>query len=184
MPSTMCKRKYHPSTSGETEDPERYTQGGLHPIHIGDYLQEKRYRIVHKLGYGSFSTNWLARDEVNARYVSLKIARADAPEEKNEISVLRHLAADQSQASHPGKEYVMKLLDEFIVCGPNGNHRCYVSRPAGRRVGRIEDDGGDSMQFSLQFSLQLIEALMYLQSLEIAHAGELEKPLRLLPNVR
>jgi hypothetical protein len=48
-----------------------------HPIQIGNYLHE-RYRIVHKLGYGSFSTVWLARDEQASKYVAVKLCTADA----------------------------------------------------------------------------------------------------------
>lgn len=46
-----------------TEWVENYKLGGYHPIHIGDYLCKDRYRIVRKLGYGSFSTVWLAKDD-------------------------------------------------------------------------------------------------------------------------
>jgi serine/threonine protein kinase len=62
------------------EDVERleyYRPGGYHPIQIGNYLHE-RYRIVHKLGYGSFSTVWLARDEQASKYVAVKLCTADA----------------------------------------------------------------------------------------------------------
>ncbi|KAB8202502.1 hypothetical protein BDV34DRAFT_228309 [Aspergillus parasiticus] len=41
---------------------ERYRPGGYHPIHIGDVLKG-RYRVVHKLGHGAYSTIWLSRDE-------------------------------------------------------------------------------------------------------------------------
>ncbi len=39
-----------------------YCPGGYHPIHLNDTLHDGRYEIVHKLGFGSFSTVWLARD--------------------------------------------------------------------------------------------------------------------------
>jgi hypothetical protein len=45
-----------------TEWIESYHPGGLHPVHLGDTLDEGRYRILRKLGYGAFSTVWLARD--------------------------------------------------------------------------------------------------------------------------
>jgi len=49
-----------------TEWLEAYRPGGLHPIHLGDTLCQERYKIIRKLGYGSFSTVWLAHDR---RYV-------------------------------------------------------------------------------------------------------------------
>ncbi|KAJ5288449.1 Srpk [Penicillium antarcticum] len=41
---------------------ENYRPGGYHPIQIGDHFHG-RYRVVHELGHGSYSTAWLARDE-------------------------------------------------------------------------------------------------------------------------
>lgn len=39
-----------------------YRSGGYHPVHLGDTMQEGRYRIVHKLCWGFGGTIWLARD--------------------------------------------------------------------------------------------------------------------------
>lgn len=46
------------------EDFEKYCPGGYHPICLNDTLHNGRYRIVHKLGFGAFSTVWLARDNL------------------------------------------------------------------------------------------------------------------------
>ena len=52
-----------------------YTPGGYHPAHLGDTLltlpgsDKPRYRVLHKLGYGSFSTVWLAKDLSQEKYV-------------------------------------------------------------------------------------------------------------------
>ena len=40
----------------------RYRPGGFHPVCLGDTFKEGRYTIHHKLGWGGFSTVWLARD--------------------------------------------------------------------------------------------------------------------------
>ena len=46
----------------DEEDWEDYTKGGYHPVHIGDAFSDGRYIVVRKLGWGHFSTVWLARD--------------------------------------------------------------------------------------------------------------------------
>ena len=51
---------YIPET--DVEDFEDYTIGGFHPILIGDTFQDGRCEVIHKLGYGGYSTIWLARD--------------------------------------------------------------------------------------------------------------------------
>lgn len=39
-----------------------YHPGGYHPICLGDKLKQDRYQIFQKLGFGYFSTVWLAKD--------------------------------------------------------------------------------------------------------------------------
>ena len=39
-----------------------YKYGGYHPVHLGDKLHGDRFTILHKLGWGSYATIWLARD--------------------------------------------------------------------------------------------------------------------------
>jgi serine/threonine protein kinase len=46
----------------DEEDWEDYCKGGYHPVHIGDTFSDGRYTVVRKLGWGHFSTVWLAKD--------------------------------------------------------------------------------------------------------------------------
>jgi len=46
----------------EEEDMEDYKKGGYHHVSVGDAFHEGRYVILRKLGWGHFSTVWLARD--------------------------------------------------------------------------------------------------------------------------
>lgn len=43
------------------EDIKDYCIGGYHPVYLGDIFN-KKYQIVKKLGFGKFSTVWLALD--------------------------------------------------------------------------------------------------------------------------
>lgn len=58
--------KYLPFELGECEDLENYEPGGFHPVHLGD-VYDDQYRVVHKLGFGGFSTVWLARNVLTNR---------------------------------------------------------------------------------------------------------------------
>ena len=43
------------------EDPSRYCPGGYHPVRIGEVYAD-RYKVIQKLGFGRYSTVWLAQD--------------------------------------------------------------------------------------------------------------------------
>ena len=45
------------------EDVNEYRPGGYYHIQLGQSLRNGRYLILRKLGYGSYSTVWLARDQ-------------------------------------------------------------------------------------------------------------------------
>lgn len=45
----------------DAEPVHRYRRDGYHPIHLGDVLNDGRYKITHKLGWGGYSTVWAAR---------------------------------------------------------------------------------------------------------------------------
>ena len=53
------------------EELSKYSPGGYHPIRLNDILHDGRYQILHKLGFGSFSTVWLARDNQYACILGL-----------------------------------------------------------------------------------------------------------------
>lgn len=48
------------------ESLSRYQPGGYHPVHLGDTFDNGRYTVYHKLGWGGYSTVWLANDRVSA----------------------------------------------------------------------------------------------------------------------
>jgi hypothetical protein len=61
----------------DAEPLHRYHKGGYHPIHLGDSLSSGRYKILHKLGWGSYSTVWAARDTRSCYLRYMDTAHAD-----------------------------------------------------------------------------------------------------------
>ncbi|KAH7019746.1 kinase-like domain-containing protein [Ilyonectria destructans] len=103
------------------------SRGGYHLIEIGDHLHT-RYRVVHKLGYGTFSTTWLAQDKTLSKYVAVKVGTADSGQK--EVDILTRLYNPTLQDGNRGKELILPMLDRFSVYGPNGTHPCFVTAPA------------------------------------------------------
>jgi hypothetical protein len=79
---------------------ELYRPGGYHPVLIDDLLHD-RYRIVEKLGFGGYSTIWLARDEVDKRYVAVKIGISSPSLPRRELQILRALHGSASTSQKP-----------------------------------------------------------------------------------
>ena len=140
--------RYTDSDNSEDEGLSDYKVNGYHPVHIGEVLLE-RYIIMQKLGYGHFSTAWLALDTKYGNYVAIKIQKAkqqyiDAA--YDEVEILQELGKHNFDKEwiESLKEYykddkekladiettenskVVQLLNSFIYHGQNGRHFCMV----------------------------------------------------------
>ena len=153
----------------QSEGLENYVRGGYHPVHLGDVF-EARYKVVHKLGYGGFSTVWLARDIVLQRYVAIKVLSAEVSSEGPELKILNYLK--QSSTDHPGRRYIAFLLDHFELQGPNGTHLCLVSEVLGPSIACLI---GKDLQLrgsvARKVARQLAEAVTFLHSQGVCHGG-------------
>ncbi|KND00995.1 CMGC/SRPK protein kinase [Spizellomyces punctatus DAOM BR117] len=111
--------------SEEEEDAEDYCKGGYHPVNIGDVFNEGRYTVLRKLGWGHFSTVWLARDHKFNRPVALKIVKS-APHYTetalDEIKLLDKVVS--ANRDNPERRCVVELYDWFKHRGPHGTHVC------------------------------------------------------------
>ena len=139
------------------ESLEKYKPEGYHPVMIGDVLQN-RYRIVDKLGFGGYSTVWLAQDTHQKEYVAVKVGIASSLSQ--EMKCLRALSAPSAHP-HPGHDAIPSPLDEFEVRGPNGVHPCYTMIPARCNLREAS--------FSFLFPLGVARALIGGLTMAIAH---------------
>eukprot|EP00954_Amorphochlora_amoebiformis_P011778 919843-Amorphochlora_amoeboformis.AAC.2 len=144
-----CKDKGvdYDSSSDETEDYSNsddegksgYRKGGYHPVNIGD-VYNSRYTVHRKLGWGHFSTVWLATDsQVDDNHphkcVALKIQKSASQyteAAEDEIDLLWEIKKKGKDG--PGGKYCVELLNHFKVYGPHGKHICMVFEVMGKNL--------------------------------------------------
>ena len=136
----------------EEENSPYYHPGCFYPAQLGEVLGG-RYQIATKLGYGSGSTVWLARDllqfclprpsglaltdELNRwrwvreRYVAVKIGSTSEYAQRKgveaELATLKRISHAQTQ--HEGWHFVRKLVDSFTIESANAQHVCLAFEP-------------------------------------------------------
>ncbi|KAI1765797.1 kinase-like domain-containing protein [Hypoxylon sp. FL1150] len=152
--------------TAEEEDSEDYCKGGYHPVQIGEKFKDGKYTVVRKLGWGHFSTVWLSRDNTNGKHVALKVVRSASHYTEtaiDEIKLLQKIV--QANPNHPGRKYVVSLLDSFEHKGPNGVHVCMVFEVLGENLlGLIKkwQHRGIPRDLVMQITKQVLMGLDYL----------------------
>ncbi|CAL1608402.1 unnamed protein product [Knipowitschia caucasica] len=114
------------SDDDEQEDPNDYCRGGYHNVKIGD-LYNQKYHVIRKLGWGHFSTVWLAWDVQEKRFVAMKVVKSAehyTETAMDEIKLLKSVR--NTDPNDPNRERVVQLLDDFKISGVNGTHVCMV----------------------------------------------------------
>eukprot|EP01006_Ploeotia_vitrea_P036520 TRINITY_DN66028_c6_g1_i1.p1 TRINITY_DN66028_c6_g1~~TRINITY_DN66028_c6_g1_i1.p1 ORF type:complete len:745 (+),score=378.50 TRINITY_DN66028_c6_g1_i1:260-2236(+) len=122
----------------EDEGRSAYKKGGYHPVNIGDVYKGGRYVIEQKLGWGHFSTVWLATDQTKPdtdprKLVAIKFQKSasqytEAAEDEIE------LLGVTNKNDPDGKRFVVSFLDNFTVQGPHGKHVCMVFEVVGENL--------------------------------------------------
>ncbi|KAK5231247.1 serine/threonine protein kinase, CMGC [Exophiala xenobiotica] len=152
--------------TADEEDSEDYCKGGYHPVHVGETYNNGRYVVVRKLGWGHFSTVWLSRDTTTGKHVALKVVRSAAHYTETAIDEIKLLnKVNQANPNHPGRRYVVSLLDSFEHKGPNGVHVCMVFEVLGENLlGLIKrwNHRGIPMPLVQQITKQVLLGLDYL----------------------
>jgi serine/threonine-protein kinase SRPK3 len=158
--------------SSEDEGTEDYRRGGYHAVEIGDSFKHGRYVVQSKLGWGHFSTVWLAWDTQKSKYVALKVQKSAqhyTEAAMDEITILKQIA----EGDPDDKKSVVKLLDHFKHSGPNGQHVCMVFEYLGDNLlTLIKYSGyrGLSLNMVKEICFHILGGLDYLHSqLSIIH---------------
>ncbi|CAD8117050.1 unnamed protein product [Paramecium primaurelia] len=101
----------------EDEGIEDYKIGGYHPVHIGEVLLN-RYVVIQKLGWGHFSTVWLAKDFKYDTYVALKIQKSAShyfQAAYHEVKILQKVAQNvQILFGYNHQKNIMQKKDVLI----------------------------------------------------------------------
>ena len=61
--------------SSSNEPLDQYKKGGYLTVNIGDVLSS-RYTILKKIGWGGYSTVWMAKTKNTEEYVALKVTKS------------------------------------------------------------------------------------------------------------
>ncbi|EDO15132.1 hypothetical protein Kpol_413p7 [Vanderwaltozyma polyspora DSM 70294] len=160
-----------------------YKPGGYHPAFKGESYKDNRYNLVRKLGWGHFSTVWLAKDNLKNIHVAMKIVRSDkvyTEAAKDEIKLLRSVtnssgSNNTSSSSSPtrgptlslspGSNYILTLLDDFVHKGQNGNHIVMVFEVLGENLLALikkYEHRGIPLIYVKQIAKQLLLGLDYM----------------------
>ncbi|KAI4823349.1 hypothetical protein KUCAC02_011939 [Chaenocephalus aceratus] len=122
------------SDDEEQEDPNDYCKGGYHSVKVGD-LYNGKYHVIRKLGWGHFSTVWLAWDVQVKRFVAMKVVKSAEHYTEtavDEIKLLRSVR--NSDPNDPNREMVVQMVDDFKISGINGTHVCMVFEVLGHHL--------------------------------------------------
>jgi serine/threonine-protein kinase SRPK3 len=196
LPKLLLNAKGIPPRVQAVEEPlGEYRPGGYHPVGLGDTFDGDRFSVIRKLGWGQYSTVWLAKDARSVfflsswksitllmgsrdnRYVALKILTdsSTAALSFDEVGFLTRV--NEATPTHPGRKHVVLMKHHFKHVGPNGTHICIAFEmlgPSIREIQRLFRGSGLPQIFVKRVATQTLLALDFLQrSCGIIHSGAL-----------
>ncbi|KAI1016890.1 hypothetical protein LB504_007089 [Fusarium proliferatum] len=144
------------------EDINHYPRGFCYPLSISEIIVE-RYRIIHKLGHGAFSTVWVAQDMLENRDVALKILMLGNPDDRD-----YHMQSDIIGIAKD-LTYLLVYHRTFLLASPHGQHRVFVFPLQGPNL-RNHPPRRTPIATRMAFAAQLLQALKVLHEAGIVHS--------------
>ena len=150
--------------SDDEEHESDYKKGGYHPVYIGESFKDGRYTVLHKLGWGHFSTVWLVADEEQGGQAALKIVKSAehySAAAKDEVEILSHIAEKDPE----NRYHCCRMTDTFDHRGPHGKHICMVFEVLGDNLLsliRHYDHEGIPLDIVKKLSREILEGLDFL----------------------
>ncbi|KAI2036432.1 hypothetical protein LOZ05_000670 [Ophidiomyces ophidiicola] len=149
----------------EEEEIPNYKADRFYPVQLGEIFQE-RYQIIAKLGFGSSSTIWLARDLRDHQYVSLKIY-VNSSLSHRELPFYAHVEDRVRNNSRKHRVNIRLIFDSFTIDGPCGTHITLVFEVAQMSLQAMkvvfQPDGFDE-RFVKGAIFELLKALDFLHT--------------------
>ncbi|KIJ62429.1 hypothetical protein HYDPIDRAFT_169105 [Hydnomerulius pinastri MD-312] len=135
---------------------------------------ESRFKIEAKLGFGTTSSMWLARDQQKDHYVAIKIltgcaTQLNREDKLQELKVLQYLSPESaSPTSTDTSRSYTKLLSHFYHQGieTDGEHLCLVMELLGSDIHQIRSRLPDNGYLPLPIVKRMLRQVL----LGIAHA--------------
>ncbi|KAF5536633.1 CMGC kinase [Fusarium mexicanum] len=151
-----------PDVEFACEDINLYPRGFCYPISIGEIIVA-RYRIIHKLGHGAFSTVWMAQDMVEHKDVALKILMLGGSDERD------YHVQSEIIGSAEDLTYLLVYHETFLLLSPHGKHRVFVLPIQGPNL-RNHPPTKRPFATRMRFAVQLLNALKTLHDAGIIHS--------------
>ncbi|KPI87225.1 putative protein kinase [Leptomonas seymouri] len=164
------------------EDKNAYKEGGYLSVVPGKIVHS-RYVLIQKLGWGEFSTVWLAYDTKHATlgrgatqaFVAVKAAKCRSSVQEAthyEVSLLRYI-----EARLPPHAAVTNIIDCFDVQGDFGTHTCMVMPLCGPNllsiIDRLKGQRGrrsaDDLRLVKEILFSILVSLHELSVLNVMH---------------
>ncbi|KAL4886033.1 kinase-like domain-containing protein [Aspergillus karnatakaensis] len=138
------------------------TNRPFYPVFIGEVIQA-RYQIEHKIGFGGFSTVWMAHDLQDKKDVAVQFLRSGEGSEREirKHDQIRHLVQDQS--------HLVTYINTFEIVAPQGHRHRILVLPLKGPCMTFKAMQGMPVASRMFAAKQLLMALEALHKADIVH---------------